>query len=242
MAGSQIPQIVAESFVELGIKPQNVYGMTENSSHQYTHPADNKEIWIQTCGRGGRAYEVKIFDTEDLNQPASVGQVGQIGGRGAALMLGYFANQEATSASFNDQGWFLSGDLGSLDAKGNLRIEGRLKDLIIRGGHNIYPTQIEDYALRHEDIKNAAAFGVPDDRLGERVCLAIQGTPEPEQVLHLLADQGLSIYDMPEFFLRLEEFPLTASGKIRKQTLVQMVKRGTLAPEPVRYSPAKEVN
>tara|TARA_B100000780_G_C21122987_1_gene455067 strand:- start:2041 stop:3663 length:1623 start_codon:yes stop_codon:yes gene_type:complete len=242
MAGSQIPQIVAESFVELGIKPQNVYGMTENSSHQYTHPADNKEIWIQTCGRGGRAYEVKIFDTEDLNQPASVGQVGQIGGRGAALMLGYFANQEATSASFNDQGWFLSGDLGSLDAKGNLRIEGRLKDLIIRGGHNIYPTQIEDYALRHEDIKKAAAFGVPDDRLGERVCLAIQGTPEPEQVFHFLADQGLSVYDMPEFFLRLEEFPLTASGKIRKQTLVHMVKRGTLAPEPVRYSPAKEVN
>ena len=240
LAGSPIPQIVAESFVELGIKPQNVYGMTENSSHQFTHPDDDKETWIQTCGRGGRAYEVQIFDTDDANRPVPVGQVGQIGGRGAALMLGYFANQEATSASFNDQGWFLSGDLGSLDANGNLRIEGRLKDIIIRGGHNIYPAQIEDYVLRHEDIKKAAAFGVPDERLGERVCLAIQGTPEPEQVLHFLADQGLSVYDMPEFFLRLEEFPLTASGKIRKQTLVQMVKRGTLAPEPVRYSPAKE--
>lgn len=240
LAGSPIPQVVAESFVELGIKPQNVYGMTENSSHQFTHPDDDQETWIQTCGRGGRAYEVQIFDVQDQNQTVPVGQIGQIGGRGAALMLGYFANQQATAASFNDDGWFLSGDLGSLDADGNLRIEGRLKDVIIRGGHNIYPAQIEDYVLRREDIKKAAAFGVPDDRLGERVCLAVQGTPDPEQVLKFLTNQGLSVYDMPEYFLRLEEFPLTASGKILKRNLVEMVRQGTLVPDPLRHSLKKE--
>jgi len=94
--------------------------------------------------------------------------------------------------------------------------------------------------LRHDDIKNAAAFGVPDDRLGERVCLAVQGTPDAEQVLKFLTNQGLSVYDMPEYFLRLEEFPLTASGKILKRNLIEMVRQGTLVPAPLRHSLKKE--
>ncbi len=240
MAGSPIPQVVAETLVDLGIKPQNVYGMTENSSHQYTHPGDGVEIWTRTCGRGGPAYEVRIFDQEDANKRLEAGKVGQIGGRGAALMLGYFANQEATDKSFNDDGWFLSGDLGSLDDDGNLKIEGRLKDIVIRGGHNIHPAHIEDYALRHAGIEKAAAFAVPDDRLGERVCLAIQGTPEPAEVLDHLDAQGLSKYDMPEYFLRVEAFPLTASGKILKRDLSDMVRGGELSIEPVRFTANKE--
>jgi len=240
MAGSPIPPVVAETLVELGIKPQNVYGMTENSSHQYTHPDDGVATWTQTCGRGGGAYEVQIFDVDDANRPLPAGQVGQIGGRGAALMLGYFANQDATAKSFNDHGWFLSGDLGSLDDHGNLKIEGRLKDVVIRGGHNIYPAHIEDYALRHGGIEKAAAFAVPDERLGERVCLAIQGTPEPAEVLDHLAAQGLSKYDMPEYFVRVAAFPLTASGKILKRDLSDMVRRGELDIEAVRFSARKE--
>lgn len=240
MAGSPIPPVVAEAFVKLGIKPQNVYGMTENSSHQYTHQSDETDVWIKTCGRGGEAYEVRIFDAEDPNRPLGVGQVGQIGGRGAALMLGYFANQEATEKSFNDDGWFMSGDLGSLDEQGNLSIEGRLKDLIIRGGHNIHPAHIEAYALRHPGIERAAAFPVPDDRLGERVCLAIMGTPDADEVLRHLAGQSLSKYDMPEYFVRVSEFPLTASGKILKRDLTEMVRRGDLSPQPCRYTQRKE--
>ncbi len=241
MAGSPIPPTVAEAFVTQGIKPQNVYGMTENSSHQYTHPTDDTATIIETCGRGGPAYEIRLFDPADQDREVPPGTVGQIGGRGAALMLGYFANQEATEASFNRGGWFLSGDLGVLDAKGNLRIEGRLKDLIIRGGHNIYPAHIEALALRNPAVGRCAAFPVADERLGERVCIAIIGDMTPDDLLAHLAAEGLSKYDMPEYFLKVDAFPLTASGKILKRTLVEMVKRGELEPAPVRYSGKQEV-
>ncbi len=241
MAGAPIPPSVCEAFVRQGIKPQNIYGMTENSSHQYTHPGDDETTIINTCGRGGPAYEVRLFDPNDADRDVPPGTVGQIAGRGAALMLGYLDNQTATEQSFNKDGWFLSGDLGVLDARGNLKIEGRLKDLIIRGGHNIYPATIEALALRHPDVSKAAAFPVADERLGERVCLAIIGSAGSDALLQHLHAEGLSIYDMPEFFLGVEEFPLTASGKILKRELVQMVKRGELAPQPIRFGRSKEV-
>jgi len=234
MAGAPIPATTAAAFLEQGVKPQNVYGMTENSSHQYTHPTDSADVIVTTCGRGGKAYEVRLFDPSDSDKEIGPGEVGQIGGRGAALMLGYFDNQKATESSFNRDGWFLSGDLGILDEAGNLRIEGRLKDLIIRGGHNIYPSHIEAVAVRHKNVDRVAAFPVPDDRLGERVCIAVSGTVEPDDLMQHLRDQGISKYDMPEYFIRLEEFPLTASGKILKRDLTMQVRRGELKPIPVR--------
>jgi len=234
MAGSPIPPVTAAAFLEQGITPQNIYGMTENSSHQYTHPGDSAEVIVTTCGRGGKAYEVRLFDPADSDKEVKPGEVGQIAGRGAALMLGYFDNQRATETSFNKDGWFLSGDLGILDQAGNLRIEGRLKDLIIRGGHNIYPSHIEAAAVRHRDVARAAAFPVPDDRLGERVCIAVSGTIEPDELIRHLHEQGLSKYDMPEYFIRVEEFPLTASGKILKRELTLLVRRGELVPALIR--------
>jgi len=240
MAGAPIPPSVAQAFVAQSIKPQNVYGMTENSSHQYTHPADETQVIVETCGRGGRAYEIRLFDPGDPDRPVPPGEVGQIGGRGAALMLGYFDNQTATESSFNRDGWFMSGDLGVLDAQGNLRIEGRLKDLIIRGGHNIYPAQIEALALRHHLVMKAACFPVADERLGERVCIAVIGEIEPDMLLEHLAQEGLSKYYMPEYFLCMESFPLTASGKILKRRLVEMVRKGELSPIPIRYRSREE--
>jgi acyl-CoA synthetase len=239
MAGAAIPPSVAAAFVAQGIKPQNVYGMTESSSHQYTHPGDDTDTIVETCGRGGPAYEVRLFDPADRDREVGVGEVGEIGGRGALLMLGYFDNQAATESSFNREGWFLSGDLGVMDARGNLKIVGRSKDLIIRGGHNIYPAHIEALALRHEGVVRAACFPVADERLGERVCIAVSGTVAPEALLAHLGAEGLSRYDMPEYFVRVEAFPLTASGKILKRELVEMVRRGELAPAPVRYRPGE---
>lgn len=235
MAGSPIPQVVARAFVDQGITPQNIYGMTENSSHQYTHPDDSQEVWVSTCGRGGAAYEVKIWDLENRERELPHGQTGEIGGRGAALMLGYFGNQSATEGTFNRRGYMMSGDLGSLDERGNLRIEGRAKDLIIRGGHNIYPSRIEAMALTHPGVVKAAAFPVADERLGEKVCLAVIGEVQADELLMHMASQGLSKYDMPEWFIGVSEFPLTASGKILKRSLVEMVRRGDLKPEAVRY-------
>ena len=240
LAGTPIPPSVAQAFVEQGIKPQNVYGMTENSSHQYTFPDDDIDIVLKTCGRGGPAYEVVILDPDDPDKYAGIGKTGQIAGRGAALMLGYFANQEATETSFNRDGWFMSGDLGSLDHNRNLTINGRLKDLIIRGGHNIYPAHIEAFVLRHPAVEKTAVFAVPDERLGEKACVAVIGDVTPGALLAHLDEQGLSKYDMPEYFLAMREFPLTASGKILKRDLIDMAKRGDITPTPIRFGQSND--
>ena len=240
MAGAPIPPSVCEAFLAQGIGPQNIYGMTENSSHHFTHPGDDAATVTRTCGRGGRAYEVAIFDMADPDKPVGTGVSGQIAGRGGALMLGYFANQEATEESFNESGWFLSGDLGSLDADGNLSIDGRLKDLIIRGGHNIYPSEIEALAIRHRSVERVAVFPVADERLGEKGCIAVIGDIGAGALLSHLHAEGLSRYDMPEYFIRMDAFPLTASGKILKRALVEMAGSGAIAPDPVRFDPAGE--
>ncbi len=239
MAGAPIPPAVAERFVAQGVRPQNIYGMTENSSHQYTHPSDDEATVCNTCGRGGAGYEVRIFAQEDPDREVPAGTVGQIGGRGAALMLGYFDNQEATETSFNRDGWFLSGDLGVFDARGNLSIVGRLKDVVIRGGHNIFPARVEDLAIKHPAVARAAAFAVPDERLGEKLCLAVlpagSGELSADDVLRHLFDCGLSKFDMPEYFLAMDAFPLTASGKILKRELAEWAKVGRIAPQPCRF-------
>jgi len=244
MAGAPIPPAVAQNFRAQGVYPQNVYGMSENSSHQYTQPDDPDDVIVSTCGRGGPAYEIKIVDQVDPDKDVAPGEVGQIAGHGACLMLGYFGNQAATEAAFNKDGWFLSGDLGRIDGNGNLRVTGRLKDIIIRGGHNIHPAQIEDIAVAHPDVAKAAAIPAPDERLGERVCLAIlvaegRTAPEADALLAHLATGGLSRYDMPEYYVVLESFPLTASGKILKRELAEQLRNGAFVPAPCRYAPPK---
>lgn len=237
MAGAPIPTETARRLLALGATPQNVYGMTECGSHQYTKPTDAVEVITATCGKACAAYEVRLWQPDNPDVEALPGEVGEIGGRGGVLMLGYFSNQSATESSFNRSGWFLSGDLGRFDSQGNLVIVGRKKDLIIRGGHNIHPAHIEEYAHRHPAVKKAAAFGVPDERLGEKVCLALiaDGAVDADDMLQHLAREGLSKFDMPEYFMVLPEFPLTASGKILKRELVQWVRDGRAQPQPVRY-------
>lgn len=241
MAGAPIPTEVARRLLALGAKPQNVYGMTECGSHQYTLPSDAVEVITGTCGKACNGYEVRLWNQENADVEAGPGEVGEIGGRGGVLTLGYFNNQSATENSFNRGGWFLSGDLGRFDAQGNLQIVGRKKDLIIRGGHNIHPAHIEEYAHRHPAVKKAAAFGVTDERLGEKVCLAVichDRAPAADEILSHLAREGLSKFDMPEFFAVLDEFPMTASGKILKRELSAWLADGRLKPEPVRYRAA----
>jgi acyl-CoA synthetase len=134
----------------------------------------------------------------------------------------------------------MSGDFGRLDGKGCLEIVGRKKDLIIRGGHNIHPARIEDLAMRHARVARCAAFPIADQRLGEKVCLAViphdGESLEPEELLAHLHHAGLSRYDMPEYFIAMEAFPLTASGKILKRELVEWAKDGRIIPTPARWS------
>jgi acyl-CoA synthetase len=240
MAGSPIPREVAQAFLDRGVTPQNVYGMSENSSHQYTLPRDDPETIVATCGKACRAYEIRLFNQENPDIEVPQGEVGEIGGRGACLMLGYFDNQQATEESFNRGGWFMSGDLGRFDANANLEIVGRKKDLIIRGGRNIHPAKIEDLTMRHQAVARCAVFAVADYRLGEKVCLSVifhEGSEAgPDELLAHLHEAGLSRYDMPEYFIAMTAYPLTASGKILKRELVEWAKSGRIQPQPVRWT------
>jgi len=197
---------------------------------------------VETSGRVCPGYEVQVFSREDPELAVPAGDVGQIGGRGASLMLGYFDAQEATEDSFNRQGWFMTGDLGWVDKQGYIRITGRKKDVIIRGGHNIFPAKIEGLAMQHPAVLRAAALPVPDARLGEKVCLAVMLRPgqsvEPEALLLHLDASGLSKYDQPEFFIEVAEMPLTASGKILKRAVATRLEAGELIPVPVRLPSA----
>jgi acyl-CoA synthetase len=241
ISGAAAPPPVIRELLSRGVVPQSGYGMTETCSHQYTLPDDPPERIAETCGRVCEGFEIRIWRQDDPNTEAAPGEIGQIGSRGASLMLGYFEDQAATEAAFNAYGWFMTGDLGWIDEHGYLRVAGRQKDIIIRGGRNIHPARIEALAMRHAAIEKAAAFPVPDPRLGERVCLAVvvheNMTVEPEAILRHLETEGLSKYDMPEFILPLGEMPLTASGKVIKRELVRRVEDGSMRPLPVRFRP-----
>ena len=239
ISGASASRQLITDLLKFGIIPQSGYGMTETCSHQYTLPNDDPQLIVESCGKSCPGYEIRIFDRDDPNREVPAHQIGEIGGRGASLMLGYFDDQTATEESFNRDGWFMTGDLGWVDENGYLRITGRKKDVIIRGGHNIYPAKIETLAATHDAIQRVAAVPVPDQRLGERVCLAVMFRPgkatPPEDILKHLHDVGLSKYDMPEFFLQIEQLPLTASGKVRKRDIVEWIADGRAKPTTIRW-------
>jgi acyl-CoA synthetase len=238
ISGAAAPREVVAQLIDHGVMPQSGYGMTETCSHQYTLPDDDARLIVETSGKACPGYELKIWRSDDPDTEAAIGEIGQIGGRGASLMLGYFDDQAATEAAFNAHGWFMTGDLGWVDARGYLRVTGRKKDVIIRGGHNIFPARIEDLAMRHPAVERVAAVPVADPRLGEKVCLAVMrraGAPlAPAEMLAHLDAQGLSKYDMPEYFLDLDHIPLTPSGKIRKRDIVEAIAQGRAVPQSVR--------
>jgi acyl-CoA synthetase len=239
LAGSAIPQQLAEALLDLGVVPQNTYGMTENCSFLYSRRDDPVSIIVRTCGRCADGMEIALWNPDNADETAPPGTIGEVGVRGASQMLGYFDDQAATEGALNREGWFMTGDLAEQQGD-NFAIVGRKKDLIIRGGHNIHPAKVEDLALRHAAVLKAAAFPVPDERLGERMCLAIIArtavAPKADDILAHLDELELSRYEMPEYFLCLDAFPLTASGKILKRELARRVAAGELRPQPVRWS------
>ena len=239
ISGAAVAREVVSALLDRGVVPQSGYGMTETCSHQYTLPSDPPARIVETSGRACPGYEVRIWRQDDADVEAAPGEIGQIGGRGASLMLGYFDDQAATEAAFNAHGWFMTGDLGRLDENGYLRVTGRQKDVIIRGGHNIHPARIEALAQGHPAVARAAAFAVADARLGEKVCVAVVAKPgmvvSGAALLAHLDAGGLSKFDMPEYFLAVDAMPLTATGKLLKRALVDRVRDGSLKPEPVRW-------
>jgi acyl-CoA synthetase (AMP-forming)/AMP-acid ligase II len=238
VSGAPVPQEVASELLSYGIVPQSGYGMTEACSHHYTLPDDAPELIIETSGRACPGYEVRIFSKDNPELEVAAGEVGQIGGRGASLMLGYYDNQAATEDAFNHAGWYMTGDLGWMDENGYLRLTGRKKDVIIRGGHNIYPAKIEALAGRYPDVERAVAVAVADERMGEKVCLVVMPRPgkvvDPIKVLEHLEAEGLSRFDLPEYFIAVSEIPLTPSGKVLKREVADQIKAGLITPQPLR--------
>jgi acyl-CoA synthetase len=238
ISGAAVPGPVVAELLKLNVLPQSGYGMTETCAHQYTLPTDDPKLIIETSGRACPGYELRIWNVDDRDVEAAPGEVGEIGGRGASLMLGYFNDQLSTENSFNAHGWFMTGDLGWLDSNGYLRITGRKKDVIIRGGQNINPARIEEVVMRHMAVERAAAVPVADARLGERICLAVMFRPGLEvgadEILDHLDSAGLGRHEMPEFFVACDEIPLMPNGKIQKLEIVRWMRSGRVVPTPVR--------
>jgi acyl-CoA synthetase len=239
ISGASAPHEVVRDLLNYGIVPQSGYGMTETCSHQYTLPDDDPRLIVESCGKSCPGYQIRIFGQDNPDLEVRVGEIGEIGGRGASLMLGYFNDQAATEDSFNRDGWFMTGDLGWVDENGYLRVTGRKKDVIVRGGHNIYPAHIEALASRHDAIKRVVAVPIPDPRLGEKVCLAVMLHPgkiaTANEILRHLDAAGLSKYDMPEYYLQVDDIPLTASGKVRKRDVVDWIAEGRVHPTAIRW-------
>lgn len=206
----------------LNIPFATVYAQTEASPViTGTRSTDRPDDQAETVGRPFPQEEVKIV-APATGHTAPLGQIGEIHTRGYHVMTGYFDNPEATAAAVDADGWLHTGDLGSMDERGYCRIEGRVKEMIIRGGENIYPREIELVLLEHPAVAEVAVVGIPDERWGEQVAAflrpAADSTPA-ESELDAFCRERLAPFKVPRFWLTVDAFPMTASGKVQKFTL-----------------------
>jgi len=184
----------------------------------HTLPDDPHPDWISTVGRPLPQTEIKIIDPAS-GATVPRGEIGEICARGYAVMKDYFDNPDATSSAIDREGWLHTGDLGSLDEYGYCRVRGRRKDMIIRGGENIYPREVEDVLHTHPAILDASVIGVPDRDWGEVPVGFVQVRPGHQCVADELTEfcRGkLASYKVPRIWRFAEQFPQTASGKTQK--------------------------
>jgi len=219
--GSPVPAgLVREVEERLGIRFSIVFGTTECSpliSQVRLDAPPQKRA--ETLGTPLPQTDVKVADVS-TGEAVAPGVVGELCARGYLVMRGYHDAPEATAEAIDAEGWYHTGDLGSVDQDGYLRIEGRVKDMIIRGGENIYPREIEDVLFAHEAVAEAAVVGVPDNTWGEVVAAYVRTAPghaEPTaEELRAHCRERLAPYKTPLHWVFIEEFPLTPSGKIQK--------------------------
>lgn len=228
-AGSPIPAALIERAAASlpKLRVLSLYGRTENVTTTMCTVEDDPERSLTSDGSALPMQSVRIVDPE--GREVAPGEEGDIAYKGAMHMLEYIGNPEETSALFTPDGYSRSGDLGVMDADGYVRVTGRLKDIVIRGGLNISVRQVEDLLSAHPAVDSVAVVGMPDDRLGERICCYI--VPNPgcdditlEQLTSYLQAQGLAIQKMPERLEVLSEMPMTATGKIQKHVLREDIK------------------
>ncbi len=200
------------------------YGQTELSPVNHMTAADDLlEKRVSTVGTTGPHLEVKIVDETGKTVP--VGLQGEICSRGYSVMLGYWDDLEKTAETIDSDGWLHSGDLGVMDSEGYVKITGRIKDMIIRGGENIYPREIEEFLYTHPDIVEVQVFGVPDEKYGEQVCAWVQtrenATLTRQQVLDF-CDGQIAKFKIPRYVDFVTEYPMTVTGKPQKFRMREM--------------------
>ena len=203
-----------------GLKVGIGFGQTESSPYlTHTLPDDPHADWIATVGRPLPQTEVRIVDP-DSGETAALDRIGEICARGYCVMKDYFDNPDGTAGAIDGDGWLHTGDLGSMDKFGYCRVQGRLKDLIIRGGENIYPREVEDVLFTHPSIGNVAVVGVPDREWGEIVVAFVQARAgRPMSRADAFCRERLASYKVPRVWRFVEQLPMTASGKIQKFVL-----------------------
>jgi len=201
-----------------------LYGMLETGFHTYTRLTDDPETVTGTVGRPASGLGLRVID--ERGQDVPLGAEGEIAADGPSVHLGYHKNPAANAELFTSDGWFRTGDLGQLDRAGNLRIVGRLKEMINRGGKKFFPREIEEILYTHPKILHAAIVGVPDARLGERNCLCVIPRPGErialEDVVAFLRDD-VATYKLPEMIEMFDDLPFTPTGKIQRHVLVRQV-------------------
>jgi fatty-acyl-CoA synthase len=222
MAGSPCPVATMRQVRErLHMRAVTIcYGMTETSPvSTQTAPDDPVEKRVGTVGRVHPHVEVKVIDPA-TGRVVPRGRPGELCTRGYGVMAGYWGDPEATRAAIDPAGWMHTGDLATMDAEGYLNIVGRIKDLVIRGGENVYPREVEEFLYTHPDIVDAQVIGVPDERYGEELMAWVRLRPGAAELtadgLREFSAGKLAHYKIPRYVHLVEEFPMTVTGKVRK--------------------------
>ncbi|MBQ5795472.1 MAG: AMP-binding protein, partial [Kiritimatiellae bacterium] len=227
MAGSPCPINVMQKVVErMGMREITItYGQTEASpATTMTNTDDPLELRVSTVGRSMPFVETKIVDPE-TGEELPDGQTGEFCSRGYNTMRGYYKMEEATKAVIDEDNWLHSGDLAVRDPNGYYRITGRIKDMIIRGGENIYPREIEELMYTHAAVQDVQVVGVPSKKFGEEVMAFVilnEGANETEESLKEFVRQNMSRHKVPSYIRFVEGFPMNAAGKILKYKLRAM--------------------
>jgi non-ribosomal peptide synthetase component E (peptide arylation enzyme) len=205
-----------------GIGVLRLYGSTEGLVISVNRADSAGAKLRDTDGRPMTGIEVSVRD--ETGQPGPLGEPGEIWVRGPDVCVGFYNDPERTAAAFTVDGWLRSGDLGTLDSDGYVSVVGRKKEIIIRGGLNITPREVEELLLAFPEVERAAVVGLPDDRLGERCCACVVLRPECTLDFATMIDRlkatGLATYKLPERLEVLDGLPMTPSGKIQKFAIV----------------------
>ncbi|HDW3044027.1 TPA: medium-chain fatty-acid--CoA ligase [Escherichia coli] len=226
--GTTIPKKVARECQQRGIKLLSLYGSTESSPHAVVNLDDPLSRFMHTDGYAAAGVEIKVVD--DARKTLPPGCEGEEASRGPNVFMGYFDEPELTARALDEEGWYYSGDLCRMDEAGYIKITGRKKDIIVRGGENISSREVEDILLQHPKIHDACVVAMPDERLGERSCAYVvlkapHHSLSLEEVVAFFSRKRVAKYKYPEHIVVIEKLPRTASGKIQKFLLRKDIMR-----------------